>query len=77
MKSLQCILLAPCSMAHQDVLRPWRAAMESGQPEQATGHSINWRAQCGGGGLIPVLKPSDAGFVNNGYLCKATGAATP
>jgi hypothetical protein len=76
MKSLQCTLQAPCSMAHQDVLRPWRSAGVSGEPERATRRSMNPRSH-GGGVLISVLQCSDAGFAGAEYLCKATGAATP
>jgi ABC-type nitrate/sulfonate/bicarbonate transport system substrate-binding protein len=43
------------TFAHQDMVLPYRIAMESGEIEKATGYKINWRMFGGGGDVIKAM----------------------
>jgi len=47
------------TFAHQDILLPYRTAMESGELEKATGYKINWRMFGGGGDVIRAMASGD------------------
>jgi taurine transport system substrate-binding protein len=47
------------TIAHQDMLLPMRAVMESGEIEKATGYKINWRMFGGGGDVIRAMASGD------------------
>jgi len=47
------------TFAHQDMLVPLRAVMESGELEKATGYKINWRMFGGGGDVIRAMASGD------------------
>jgi taurine transport system substrate-binding protein len=47
------------TFAHQDMLVPLRAVMESGELEKATGYKINWRMFGGGGDVIKAMASGD------------------
>ncbi len=47
------------TFAHQDMLVPLRALMESGELEKATGYKINWRMFGGGGDVIRAMASGD------------------
>jgi taurine transport system substrate-binding protein len=47
------------TIAHQDILLPYRVAMESGELEKATGYKINWRMFGGGGDVIRAMASGD------------------
>jgi taurine transport system substrate-binding protein len=47
------------TIAHQDIQLPYRAAMESGELEKATGYKINWRMFGGGGDVIRAMASGD------------------
>ena len=47
------------TFAHQDMLVPLRAVMESGELEKTTGYKINWRMFGGGGDVIKAMASGD------------------
>lgn len=47
------------TIAHQDMLIPYRTVMESGELEKATGYKINWRMFGGGGDVIRAMASGD------------------
>ena len=47
------------TIAHQDMLVPFQALMDSGAPEKATGYKINWRLFGGGGDVIKAMASGD------------------
>jgi taurine transport system substrate-binding protein len=47
------------TIAHQDMLVPFRIVMESGELEKATGYKINWRMFGGGGDVIKAMASGD------------------
>jgi len=47
------------TIAHQDMLDPYRTVMESGELEKATGYKINWRMFGGGGDVIRAMASGD------------------
>ena len=47
------------TIAHQDMLDPYRTVMESGELEKATGYKINWRMFAGGGDVIRAMASGD------------------
>ena len=47
------------TIAHQDILLPYRTVMESGELEKATGYKINWRMFGGGGDVIRAMASGD------------------
>ena len=47
------------TIAHQDMLVPYRIVMESGELEKATGYKINWRMFGGGGDVIRAMASGD------------------
>jgi taurine transport system substrate-binding protein len=47
------------TIAHQDMLVPFRTVMESGELEKATGYKINWRMFGGGGDVIKAMASGD------------------
>jgi taurine transport system substrate-binding protein len=47
------------TIAHQDMLDPYRIVMESGELEKATGYKINWRMFGGGGDVIRAMASGD------------------
>ncbi|MCL4697536.1 MAG: taurine ABC transporter substrate-binding protein [Burkholderiaceae bacterium] len=47
------------TIAHQDLLVPFRTVMESGELEKATGYKINWRMFGGGGDVIKAMASGD------------------
>ncbi|MBL8331879.1 MAG: taurine ABC transporter substrate-binding protein [Rubrivivax sp.] len=47
------------TIAHQDMLVPFRLVMESGELEKATGYKINWRMFGGGGDVIKAMASGD------------------
>jgi taurine transport system substrate-binding protein len=47
------------TIAHQDMLVPWRIVMESGELEKTTGYKINWRMFGGGGDVIKAMASGD------------------
>ena len=63
------------TIAHQDMLDPYRIVMESGELEKTTGYKINWRMFGGGGDVIRAMASGD---VQIGEVCSAgiTAAAS-
>lgn len=47
------------TIAHQDMLVPFQALMDSGELEKATGYKINWRLFGGGGDVIKAMASGD------------------
>jgi len=47
------------TFAHQDMLVPFQAIIESGELEKATGYKINWRMINGGGDVIKAMASGD------------------
>lgn len=47
------------TIAHQDILLPYRTVMESGELEKTTGYKINWRMFGGGGDVIRAMASGD------------------
>ncbi len=47
------------TIAHQDMLDPYRVLMESGEIEKVTGYKINWRMFGGGGDVIRAMASGD------------------
>jgi taurine transport system substrate-binding protein len=47
------------TIAHQDMLDPYRTVMESGELEKATGYKITWRMFGGGGDVIRAMASGD------------------
>ena len=47
------------TIAHQDMLDPYRTVMESGELEKMTGYKINWRMFGGGGDVIRAMASGD------------------
>ena len=47
------------TFAHQDMLVPFQAIIESGELEKATGYKINWRMFGGGGDVIKAMASGD------------------
>ncbi len=47
------------TFAHQDMLVPFQAVIESGELEKATGYKINWRMFGGGGDVIKAMASGD------------------
>lgn len=47
------------TIAHQDMLDPYRIVMESGELEKTTGYKINWRMFGGGGDVIRAMASGD------------------
>jgi taurine transport system substrate-binding protein len=47
------------TIAHQDMLVPFRTVMESGELEKTTGYKINWRMFGGGGDVIKAMASGD------------------
>jgi taurine transport system substrate-binding protein len=47
------------TIAHQDMLDPYRIMMESGALEKATGYKIHWRMFGGGGDVIRAMASGD------------------
>jgi taurine transport system substrate-binding protein len=47
------------TIAHQDMLDPYRIVMESGELEKATGYKISWRMFGGGGDVIRAMASGD------------------
>jgi taurine transport system substrate-binding protein len=47
------------TIAHQDMNVPFRAVMESGELEKATGYKISWRMFGGGGDVIRAMGSGD------------------
>jgi taurine transport system substrate-binding protein len=47
------------TIAHQDMLDPYRTVMESGELEKATGYKIHWRMFGGGGDVIRAMASGD------------------
>ena len=47
------------TIAHQDMLVPFRLVMETGELEKATGYKINWRMFGGGGDVIKAMASGD------------------
>ena len=47
------------TIAHQDMLDPYRIVMESGELEKSTGYKINWRMFGGGGDVIRAMASGD------------------
>ena len=62
------------TFAHQDMLLPYRTAMDSGELEKATGYKINWRMFGGGGDVIKAMASGDVhiGEVGSSPLAAAT-----
>jgi taurine transport system substrate-binding protein len=47
------------TFAHQDMVVPFRALIDSGELEKATGYKINWRKFTGGGDVIRAMASGD------------------
>jgi taurine transport system substrate-binding protein len=47
------------TIAHQDMLDPYRVLMESGEIEKVTGYKVNWRMFGGGGDVIRAMASGD------------------
>ncbi len=47
------------TIAHQDMLDPYRTVMESGELEKMTGYKVNWRMFGGGGDVIRAMASGD------------------
>ncbi len=47
------------TIAHQDMLVPFQALMDSGELEKATGYKISWRMFGGGGDVIKAMASGD------------------
>lgn len=47
------------TIAHQDMIVPFRIVMESGELEKTTGYKINWRMFGGGGDVIKAMASGD------------------
>ncbi|MEI7514734.1 MAG: taurine ABC transporter substrate-binding protein [Betaproteobacteria bacterium] len=47
------------TFAHQDMVLPYRIAMDSAEIEKATGYKINWRMFGGGGDVIKAMASGD------------------
>jgi taurine transport system substrate-binding protein len=62
------------TIAHQDMLDPYRIVMESGELEKATGYKINWRMFGGGGEVIGALASGDVLIGELGSAGVATAA---
>ncbi len=62
------------TFAHQDMVLPYRIAMESAEIEKATGYKINWRMFGGGGDVIKAMASGDVqvGEVGSSPLAAAT-----
>ena len=62
------------TFAHQDMLLPYRTAMDSGELEKTTGYKINWRMFGGGGDVIKAMASGDVhiGEVGSSPLAAAT-----
>ena len=62
------------TFAHQDMVLPYRIAMESAEIEKATGYKINWRMFGGGGDVIKAMASGDVqvGEVGSSPLAPAT-----
>lgn len=62
------------NFAHQDMVLPYRIAMESAEIEKATGYKINWRMFGGGGDVIKAMASGDVqiGEVGSSPLAAAT-----
>lgn len=48
------------TFVHQDMVVPFRALIDSGKLEEATGYKINWRKIPGGGDVIRAMASGDA-----------------
>ena len=62
------------TIAHQDMLDPYRIVMESGELEKATGYKINWRMFGGGGDVIRAMASGDVQIGEVGSAGVATAA---
>jgi taurine transport system substrate-binding protein len=47
------------TIAHQDMLVPFQAVIDSGELEKATGYKINWKMFGGGGDVIKAMASGD------------------
>ncbi len=47
------------TIAHQDMLDPYRTVMESGELEKVTGYKVKWRMFGGGGDVIRAMASGD------------------
>jgi taurine transport system substrate-binding protein len=47
------------TFAHQDMVVPFRALIDSGELEKATGYKINWKKFTGGGDVIRAMASGD------------------
>src|SRR5919107_4603923 len=63
------------TIAHQDMLDPYRIVMESGELEKATGYKINWRMFGGGGDVIRAMASGDVQIGEAGSSPIATAAS--
>ena len=54
-----CAQTKEVTIAHQDMLDPYRTVMESGELEKITGYKINWRMFGGGGDVIRAMASGD------------------
>ncbi len=63
------------TIAHQDMLVPYRVMMASGEIEKATGYKINWRMFGGGGDVIRAMASGDVQLGEAGSSPIAAGAS--
>jgi taurine transport system substrate-binding protein len=63
------------TIAHQDMLVPYRVMMDSGEIEKATGYKINWRMFGGGGDVIRAMASGDVQLGEAGSSPIAAGAS--
>jgi taurine transport system substrate-binding protein len=63
------------TIAHQDMVVPFRVLIDSGEIEKATGYKINWRKFTGGGDVIRAMASGDVHIGEVGSSPAAAAAA--
>ena len=63
------------TIAHQDMVVPFRVLIDSGEIEKATGYKINWRKFGGGGDVIRAMASGDVQIGEVGSSPAAAAAA--
>lgn len=63
------------TFAHQDMVVPFRALIESGEIERATGYKINWRKFGGGGDVVRAMASGNVQIGEVGSSPIATAAS--
>jgi taurine transport system substrate-binding protein len=63
------------TIAHQDMIIPFRAAQAAGTVETATGYRINWKPFSGGGDVIKAMASGDVSIGEVGSSAATVAAA--